>query len=131
MLRFGATENLYGIDAIRTFRQNRPTRDLAREISHLQVITFGSDTASVTLEFCRTMEGIPRLGRQSQLWRKLPEGWRIVSAHVSYYDPSASQLSSFPAFPFPSPLLRKSNLCKKNSLFEMSCDFSPCACEEA
>ncbi|WP_421657927.1 oxalurate catabolism protein HpxZ [Leptothermofonsia sp. ETS-13] len=82
ILRFGATENLYG-DEIRTFCQNRPTQDLAREISNLKVVTFGVDTASITLEFCRTINGIFRSGRQSQMWQKLPEGWRIVSAHVS------------------------------------------------
>lgn len=83
VVRFGATENLYGIDAIRTFRQERPTQDLAREISHLKVVTFGEDTATVTLEFCRSIAGVPRSGRQSQVWRKFPEGWKIVSAHVS------------------------------------------------
>lgn len=83
VLRFGATENLYGIEQIRTFRQNRPVKDLAREISNLKVATFGSDTAAVTLEFCRVVNGVPRSGRQSQMWRKFPEGWKIVSAHVS------------------------------------------------
>jgi hypothetical protein len=83
VVRFGATENLYGIDEIRSFRQNRPTKDLARQISNLKVVTFGNDTAAVTLEFCRTINGVPRLGRQSQMWRRLPEGWKIVSAHVS------------------------------------------------
>lgn len=83
VVRFGATENLYGIDAIRTFRQERPTKDLAREISNLKVVTFGDDTATVTLEFCRTIAGVPRSGRQSQVWRKFSEGWKIVSAHVS------------------------------------------------
>jgi hypothetical protein len=28
--------------------------------------------------------GIPRHGRQSQVWVKFPEGWKIVSAHVSF-----------------------------------------------
>ena len=83
VVRFGATENLYGIDEIRNFRQNRPTKNLAREISNLKVVTFGNDTAAVTLEFCRAIDGVPRYGRQSQMWRKFPEGWKIVSAHVS------------------------------------------------
>ena len=83
VVRFGATENLYGIDEIRQFRQNRPTQDLAREISHLTVVPFGDDTAAITLEFCRTIQGVARSGRQSQFWRKFPQGWRIVSAHVS------------------------------------------------
>jgi hypothetical protein len=83
VVRFGATENLYGIDEIRQFRQNRPTKNLNREISNLKVIPFGNDTAAITLEFCRTIDGIARSGRQSQFWRKFPQGWRIVSAHVS------------------------------------------------
>lgn len=83
VVRFGATENLYGIDEIRQFRQNRPTQDLAREISHLTVVPFGDDTAAITLEFRRTIQGVARSGRQSQFWRKFPQGWRIVSAHVS------------------------------------------------
>ena len=83
VLRFGATENLYGMEAIRAFRQGRPTKNLARDISHLKVVTFAADTAIVTLEFQRMTDGTLRLGRQSQVWRKLPEGWKIVSAHVS------------------------------------------------
>ncbi|MGA7936058.1 MAG: oxalurate catabolism protein HpxZ, partial [Kovacikia sp.] len=83
VVRFGATENLYGIDEIRNFRQNRPTKDLAREISHLHIVTFDNQMAAVTLEFQRSINGVPRSGRQSQMWYKLPEGWKIVSAHVS------------------------------------------------
>jgi len=83
VLRFGATENLYGMEAIKTFRQGRPTKNLARGISNLKVVTFDAATAIVTLEFQRMTDGTLRLGRQSQVWRKLPEGWKIVSAHVS------------------------------------------------
>ncbi len=83
VVRFGATENLYGIAQIRQFRSDRPTHDLARSIANLKVVTFGQDTAAITLEFQRTMNGITRSGRQSQFWRKFPEGWKIVSAHVS------------------------------------------------
>jgi len=83
VLRFGATENLYGMAEIKAFRQNRPAKNLAREIDRLKVVTFGDDTAAVTLEFRRAIDGVVRLGRQSQFWRKFPEGWKIVSAHVS------------------------------------------------
>ncbi|MBF2028935.1 MAG: oxalurate catabolism protein HpxZ [Oscillatoriales cyanobacterium C42_A2020_001] len=83
VVRFGATENLYGIEEIRQFRRDRPTHDLTRSISNLKVVTFDADTASITLEFQRTTNGVTRSGRQSQVWRKFPEGWKIVSAHVS------------------------------------------------
>lgn len=87
VVRFGATENLYGIEAIRQFRRDRPTQDLARQISNLKVVTFDQDTASVTLEFERMTQGVLRRGRQSQVWRKLPAGWKIVFAHVSLLPP--------------------------------------------
>lgn len=83
VVRFGATENLYGILQIRQFRSDRPTHDLARSISNLKVVTFGEDTAAITLEFQRATNNVTRAGRQSQFWRKFPEGWKIVSAHVS------------------------------------------------
>ena len=83
VLRFGATENLYGMEAIKAFRQGRPTKNLERDISNLKVVTFDADTAIVTLEFQRLTDTVLRTGRQSQVWRKLPQGWKIVSAHVS------------------------------------------------
>ncbi|AFZ02815.1 oxalurate catabolism protein HpxZ [Calothrix sp. PCC 6303] len=86
VVRFGLAENLYGTEEIRNFRNNRPSFQLQRQISHLQVITFGNDTASVTLEFKRIIDGVERSGRQSQMWYKFPQGWKVVSAHVSLID---------------------------------------------
>lgn len=82
-IRYGATENLYGYAEIEAFRKSRPSAGLAREIVRKEIVTFGSDTGAVNLEFRRSVEGRVRIGRQSQFWRKLPEGWRILSAHVS------------------------------------------------
>jgi hypothetical protein len=82
-LRFGVTENLYGIDEIEAFRKGRSGVNLARTVKRLDVVTFGSDFGSVTLEFERTINGKTTSGRQSQVWVRFPEGWRIVSAHVS------------------------------------------------
>ena len=82
-MRFGLTENLYGIAEIEAFRKGRSPANLARTVRRLDIVTFGSDVASITLEFERTINGQSRSGRQSQLWVRLPEGWRIVSAHVS------------------------------------------------
>jgi hypothetical protein len=82
-MRFGATENLYGIDEIRAFRKGRSPANIARTIRRLDIVTFGRDCGSVTLEFERTVNARTILGRQSQVWVRLPEGWRIVAAHVS------------------------------------------------
>jgi hypothetical protein len=82
-IRLGAGENLYGVDEIEAFRKSRPSTNLARRMVRLEIVTFGPDFGSVTLEFERnTPNGVVR-GRQSQVWVRLPEGWRIVSAHVS------------------------------------------------
>lgn len=83
VMRFGIGENLYGIGEIESFRKGRSPANLARAIKRLDIVTFGKDCASVTLEFERIVDGAAIRGRQSQLWVRLPEGWRIVAAHVS------------------------------------------------
>jgi hypothetical protein len=83
VMRFGVTENLYGHEELEAFRQNRPAANLARRIIRLDIVSFGRDFGSITLEFERdTAKGTVR-GRQSQVWVRFPQGWRIVSAHVS------------------------------------------------
>jgi hypothetical protein len=82
-MRFGVTENLYGIEEIDAFRKSRSPANLTRTVRRLDIVTFGLDFGSVTLEFERTVDGQMISGRQSQVWVRLPEGWRIVSAHVS------------------------------------------------
>lgn len=82
-MRFGVAENLYGIDEIAAFRKDRSPANLARTARRLDIVTFGRDFGSITLEFNRTVGGRTVLGRQSQAWVRFPEGWRIVAAHVS------------------------------------------------
>lgn len=79
-VRFGTSENLYGIDAIRAFRQVRNVGTLKRILRHTQITTYGEDFATTTTEFIRVDQ---LLGRQSQTWVRFAEGWRVVSAHVS------------------------------------------------
>lgn len=83
VVRFGITENLYGGEEVRNFRQNRPNPKIEREILNLKVVTFGKDAATVTLEFRRNINAVERFGRQSQTWYRFTEGWKVVSAHVS------------------------------------------------
>lgn len=80
-LRYGATENLYGYDAIRAFRAGRPAQGLEREVLRTVITTYGTDFATASIEFRRA--GSARTGRQSQSWVRLPQGWRVVAAHVS------------------------------------------------
>jgi len=80
-LRYGAAENLYGYDAIQAFRAGRPAVGLAREVLRTVITTYGTDFATANIEFRR--DGVARIGRQSQTWARMPEGWRVVAAHVS------------------------------------------------
>ncbi len=80
-LRYGATENLYGYEAIQAFRASRPAQGLARELLRVAITTYGRDFATANCEFRR--EGSERTGRQSQTWMRTADGWRVVAAHVS------------------------------------------------
>ena len=82
-MRFGVTENLYGMEEIEAFRKARPSAGLARTIKRLDIVAFGKNHGSITLEFEREANGKTIRGRQSQVWVRLPEGWRIAAAHVS------------------------------------------------
>jgi len=83
VMRFGVTENLYGNEELEAFRKTRPATNLMRTVTRLEIVSFGEDFASITVEFERdTAKGVSR-GRQSQTWVRFAQGWRIVSAHVS------------------------------------------------
>jgi hypothetical protein len=81
-IRYGAGENLNGWDAITAFRHGRPAVDLVRDLIGTVITTYGRDFATTNTEYRRKQSG--RRGRQSQTWVRLPEGWRVVAAHVSF-----------------------------------------------
>lgn len=80
-LRYGAAENLYGWEQIASFRAGRSPAGLARTRQNIVITTYGRDFATANTEFRR--DSTPKVGRQSQTWVRMPEGWRIVAAHVS------------------------------------------------
>jgi hypothetical protein len=81
-IRYGIDENLYGWDEIGAFRAARSPVGLARRISRTVITSYGRDFATASTLFERdTAPG--KLGRQMQTWARMPDGWRIVAAHVS------------------------------------------------
>jgi 1-carboxybiuret hydrolase subunit AtzH-like protein len=82
-LRYGLGENLYGHAAIGGFRAARLPLGLARVLRNVSITTFGDDFAVANTEFLRNGGN----GRQSQSWVRMPQGWRIVAAHVSWLKP--------------------------------------------
>ena len=81
VVRYGVGEMLYGQDEIQAFRKSRSGGSPQRVLTRTVITTFGPDYATANTEFLR--EGSARIGRQSHAWARLPEGWRIVAAHVS------------------------------------------------
>ncbi|WP_157218381.1 oxalurate catabolism protein HpxZ [Flavisphingomonas formosensis] len=80
-VRIGPGQNLYGIDAIRAFRSARVGGSPQRRLLKVVITSFGTDFATAHAEFQR--DGAPAPGRQTQSWVRFPEGWRVVSAHIS------------------------------------------------
>jgi hypothetical protein len=78
-IRYGAGEVLYGYEEIAQFRAARSPAGLARTVSREVITSYGRDFATSSLQFERN----GRSGRQMQTWARMPEGWRVVAAHVS------------------------------------------------
>lgn len=84
-IRYGINENLHGWAEIGAFRSARSPAGLARSIHRTVITTFGRDFATASTLFKR--DSIPgKTGRQMQTWARMPDGWRIVAAHVSVID---------------------------------------------
>ena len=88
-IRYGGGENLYGFGEIAAFRAGRSAAGLARDLKRTVITTFGRDMATASTLFLR--DSAPgKVGRQMQTWVRMPEGWRIVAAHVSLIADPAS-----------------------------------------
>ena len=80
-IRYGPQEALYGYAEIAGYRSGRDVSDIARDLTRTVVTTYGRDHATAFTEYRRLSSG--RRGRQSQTWVRMPDGWRVVAAHVS------------------------------------------------
>jgi hypothetical protein len=81
VVRYGVNECLYGAEEITAWRRSAAPLPPGRRTGPTTIATFGRDVACVNTEF--RYPGGDKIGRQSQTWLRLAEGWRIVSAHVS------------------------------------------------
>ncbi len=79
-VRYGVGECLYGYEEIAAFRKGRGGSP-QREPGRVAISSYGDSMATANAEFSR--EDSPARGRQSQVWVKFPDGWKVVSAHVS------------------------------------------------
>ncbi len=79
-VRFGPREHLFGYEEIANFRTGVWMPGAPRVVERLAVTTFGRDFGTTNAMF-RDTAG--KVNRQSQVWVRTSEGWRIVAAHVS------------------------------------------------
>ncbi len=80
-VRYGAGEILHGHDEIAAFNAKRRPLGSSRKLGRTVITTFGDDAATVSTLFLETPPGT--VGRQMQTWIRMPDGWRVVAAHVS------------------------------------------------
>ena len=81
-VRFGIADQQAGLEEQLAWRRAQPPLPPGRRLKDTTVTTYGADVAVVTTLF--GYPGSDVLGRQSQTWVRLPQGWRIVTAHVSH-----------------------------------------------
>jgi Protein of unknown function (DUF3225) len=81
-LRYGVKELLYSHAEIAKFRTERGAVDQRRSLRNTRITTFGRDFGVANTEYLPY--GSDRIGRQSQAWVRTDQGWKIVSAHVSF-----------------------------------------------
>jgi hypothetical protein len=82
--RYGTrdAERQYGHAEIADFRRRRGVVDQRRVLRSKRITTFGRDFGIANTEFIPA--GSDKVGRQSQTWLRTADGWKIVSAHVSF-----------------------------------------------
>jgi Protein of unknown function (DUF3225) len=79
--RYGINDRQLGHSALVEYRKNVPAPDFKRTLHDVRITTFGPDVAVAMTEFKRTDTTLH--GFQTQTWVRMPDGWKIVSAHVS------------------------------------------------
>ena len=80
-IRFGLGDASYGHDEIAAARRRGSAAD--RSLERTVITSYGDSYGTADTEFTRLESG--RRGRQTQSWVRLDGGWRIVSAHVSWF----------------------------------------------
>jgi hypothetical protein len=80
-VRYGVADRQHGSAEIAAWRRAHPSVPPGRRLRETVVVALDDRTAVVS-----TLFGYPDArveGRQTQVWARLAEGWRIVAAHVS------------------------------------------------
>jgi hypothetical protein len=81
LTRYGVADRQLGFKEQQAYRAATPAPHFTRSLENLRIRSFGADCAVAQVEFVRSDTALR--GFQSQTWVRMPEGWKIVAAHVS------------------------------------------------
>lgn len=83
-VRYGTRvgELQYSHQEIAEFRIRRGPIHTSRLLRNTRITTFGRDFGVANTEYM--LNDSDKIGRQSQTWMRTTQGWRIISAHVSF-----------------------------------------------
>lgn len=81
-VRYGVADHQMGFASITRWRRTSPPVDPRRTLAGTVIRTFGTSFGVASTLFHRPDEP-GRIGRQTQVWVRTGEGWRIAAAHVS------------------------------------------------
>jgi hypothetical protein len=79
-LRYGVADRQAGAAEIAAQRRIGSVRE-GRHLRDTRILAIGRTVAVVNTLIAYPSDGLE--GRQTQTWVRFPEGWRVVSAHVS------------------------------------------------
>jgi hypothetical protein len=79
--RYGINDRQLGHSALVAYRASVGAPDFTRTLHDVRITAFGPDLAVAMTEFKRSDTALH--GFQTQTWVRMPQGWKIVSAHVS------------------------------------------------
>jgi ketosteroid isomerase-like protein len=78
--RYGVADVQHGFDEIADFRTRQLPFD--RKLVATVIATYGHDHAVASTQFLR--DELPgQIGRQTQVWVRTEDGWKVAAAHVS------------------------------------------------
>jgi hypothetical protein len=78
--RYGVNDHQHGYAEIMAFRAAQ--KPFARRLEHTVVTTYGPDFAVASTLFHNP--ALPaKIGRQTQVWVRADDGWKVAAAHVS------------------------------------------------
>ena len=78
--RYGVNEHQHGYAEIMAFRATQ--QPFARDLHNTVITTYGFDFAVASTHFHNPV--LPdQIGRQTQVWVRSDDGWKVAGAHVS------------------------------------------------